>query len=564
MKLSRALPALVLSLLPATIFAAPPDAGQLLREQQPQRQLPQQLPKPESEPERAPLADTGIRIQINEFRFSGYQGLATETELQTQVSGAIGKNLSFAELQALADKITAYLKDKGWFLARAYLPRQDITTGVIEIAIIQGKSDGAPLIRRDKTVRIREVSLQRIAEQGIRPGQPFNERELERAVLLMNDLPGITARASLTPGASTGSSQVQLDVSEGGYFNGAVWGDNQGNRYTGSWRGNATLALNDPFRYGDQFSFLVTGAEGLTQGRIGYTFPLTPSGLKGNLAYTGMGYDLVGPLASLDTSGQSHSIDAGVSYPILRSRTANVTTAIGYSFKMLTDSTAGTDIRDKQLHSGVITFSGDRYDTHLGGGYTSWNAGVTIGSLDEKVADIAITKTQGTYSRFNLGVSRLQRLAERLSLNLSYSGQFSLDNLDSSEKLNLGGPSGVRAYPIGEASGDEGHLLNLDLRYDLPLPATIGSLQLAGFYDAGQITLHHDLWPNAVATATNENSYWLQGAGLGLAYGYGNRFSIKTSWAHVIGDNPGRSFTGKDSDGRNDENRFWFQGTVYF
>lgn len=548
----------------ATSFAAPPDAGQLLREQQPQRQIPQQLPKPDAEIEKPPLADTGVRITVKGFRFSGYQRLVKESELQSLVADAVGKTFSFSELQGLTNKITAYLKEQGWFLARAYLPKQDVSAGLIEIAIIQGKSDGSLQIIRDKSVRLREETLRSMAKSVVSPGQPLSEKDLERSVLLMNDLPGISARASLAPGATQGTTAVKIAASEGPLLSGGIWGDNQGNRYTGTWRGNGMLNINDPFSYGDQISLLLTGAEGLMQGRIGYSFPLTASGLKGSLSYTGMGYQLIGDLAPLQGEGQSHSIDAGISYPVIRTRTVNLNATANYGFKALTDSYSNVTTSDRQLNSGTIGINGSIYDTALGGGYTTWNASVTTGSMHEGTANIAITGVEGAYSRFNIGASRLQRLAERLSINLSYSGQFSLNNLDSSEKFNLGGPYGVRAYPVGEASGDEGHLFNIDLRYDLPLPASRGSAQVSGFYDAGQITLQHSPWLNSIATATNKNSYWLQGAGIGLNYVFSSRFNVRTSWAHTIGTNDGRSTSGKDSDGRSDANRFWLQGTVWF
>ncbi|WP_298270667.1 ShlB/FhaC/HecB family hemolysin secretion/activation protein [Geobacter sp.] len=544
--------------------AAPPDAGQLLREQQPQRQIPRQLPTPEAEKERPPLVDSGVRVAVKGFTFSGTGGLATESELQALVADAAGKSLSFGELQNLAAKVTAYLKGKGWFLAKAYLPKQDVTSGIIEIAVIQGKSDGL-IIRRDKSARISEESIRGIAHQSVRHGEPINEQCLERSALLINDLPGVAARASLTRGSAPGTTSVQFDISEGPLLSGAIWGDNQGNRYTGAWRGNGLLNINDPLRYGDQLSLLMTGAEGLTQGRAGYLFPLAANGLRGNLTYTGMHYEIVeGETAGLKQEGDSHTVDAGLSYPILRSRTANVTTSIGYEFKKLLDSVSDVDTRDKTLHSGTISFIGDSYDTLLGGGYTTWNAGVTTGSMNEKIADIAITKTEGRYTRFNFGLARLQRLAERTTLNLSYSAQLSLDNLDTSEKFYLGGPYGIRAYPVGEAAGDEGHLFNVDLRYDLPLSASIGLLQLNGFYDAGWVRLHKETWPNSITTISNKNDYWLQGAGLGLTYAYSGRTSLKATWAHTIGDNQGKSPSGQDADGRSDDNRFWLQGMLFF
>lgn len=552
-------------LMASTSFAAPPDAGRILREQQPQRQLPQQLPGPETETPRARQADTGVRVTVKGFNFSGYEGLAEENDLQALVADAVGKNLTFGQLRALAARVTAYLKDRGWFLARAYLPKQDVTSGVIEIVVIQGKGDGNLIIKRDQNVRISENTIRAIGEQAVKPGQPLSGASLERSLLLMNDLPGVSARGTMSAGNTPGSTSVQVDVSEGPLMSGGIWGDNYGNRYTGTWRGNGMLTINDPFRYGDQISLFMSGAEGLILGRAGYSFPLTSSGLRANFAYTGMRYEIVrGETVTLHPEGDSHIVDAGLSYPILRSRTANITASIGYEFKILSDSILDTSISDKRLHSGTIGFRGDKYDTIMGGGYTTWNAGVTTGNYNENIADLAITKTEGSYTYFNFGLARLQRLADRVTLNLSYSGQFALNNLDTSEKFNLGGPYGIRAYAIGEGSGDEGHLFNVDLRYDLPLPPNWGSLQMNGFYDAGKIRLHHDPWINSVVTVSGKNNYWLQGAGVGLTYAFGGRFGLRTAWAHTIGNNPGKDTNGRDADGRSSDNRFWLQGIMYF
>jgi hemolysin activation/secretion protein len=85
------------------------------------------------------MTDTGIKITVTEIHFTGIEGLATQEELNSLVADAIGKILSFKELQALADKVTAYLRQKGYFLARAYLPRQEIKGGIIEITVVQGR-----------------------------------------------------------------------------------------------------------------------------------------------------------------------------------------------------------------------------------------------------------------------------------------------------------------------------------------------------------------------------------------------------------------------------------------
>ncbi|NTV91123.1 MAG: ShlB/FhaC/HecB family hemolysin secretion/activation protein, partial [Clostridiales bacterium] len=234
-----------------------PDAGSILREQQPQRQLlPDQLPKPETEKAQAPIDENALRVQVRGFKFKGNEGVITEAELKALVADSIGKSVSMGDLQALIEKITSRLKNNGWFLSRAYLPKQDITSGIVLIQIEQGKSDGRIQFSRDKDARIRLSVLRSYGEQSVTPGQPLNEQQLERSVLIMNDIPGVNAKASLSPGLSSGTSKVDVAVTEGPLVSGTVSGDNQGNRYTGTWRANAMVAVNDITGYGDKLTLI--------------------------------------------------------------------------------------------------------------------------------------------------------------------------------------------------------------------------------------------------------------------------------------------------------------------
>jgi len=552
------------------LSAAPvPDAGSILRDQQqPQKQLPGQITAPETAKEPLSKVEGTVQVLVTGFTFSGYDGLATEAELQEVVSGFIGKSLAFGELNSLTDKVTALLKTKGYMQARAYLPQQDITSGVIKIAISQVKSDGKVTIKCDKNARICPDFLHHIAQAPLHSGKPIKELELERAVLLINSLPGISAKTSLVAGTEPGTSGVNVTVTEGRLVSGMLYGDNQGNRYVGEWRGSAMVSVNDPLRHGDQLNLLLTEASGLAQGRVGYSFPLAFDGIRANLAYTGMRYELGSDFALLNIKGDSNSIDAGLSYPLLRTRNANVTTSASYGYRGLIDSQADVNIHDKTINNATFTVSGDRYDKLLSGGYTSYSASITTGSMHESsaltVADAQTNGTEGGYTRFNFGLNRLQRIAEKMNVNLSGTAQLGVGNLDSSEKFSLGGPNGLRAYPVGEASGDKGQLLSTELRYALPLEAKLGTLELIGFYDAGHITVNNNRYTGDITNATNSNDYWLLGAGAGLNYAYSGSFSLRATWAHVIGDNAGRDSAGNNSDGWNDKSRFWLQSIFSF
>jgi hemolysin activation/secretion protein len=161
-------------------------------------------------------------------------------------------------------------------------------------------------------------------------------------------------------------------------------------------------------------------------------------------------------------------------------------------------------------------------------------------------------------------VSRLQKLYGDLTLFATVYGQFAFNNLDSSEQFILGGPNGVRAYPIGEAIGDSGGIATAELRYDFPELWKLGVPQLIGFYDFGWISLHQTAWAYSGTPLGNKNNYSISGGGMGVNLTKSGLYAIRFAWAAKAGTNPGRSYTGKDADDKSDDNRYWLQAMVYF
>ncbi|NTW64165.1 MAG: ShlB/FhaC/HecB family hemolysin secretion/activation protein, partial [Chlorobiaceae bacterium] len=502
---------LLLPIYDSSLFAALPDAGQLLREQQPQRQIPERTTLPEKgSVKEGRISGSGMKIVVKEYRFTGFEALVKESELQKLVADTIGKELDDGDLDGILKRINEFLRKKGWNLAESYLPVQDITSGIVEISLDKNISDGNMTFNRDKSVRVCSRVLSAIGNEGVRSGQSINERKLERSVLLMNDLPGVSANGGLVKGTVPGSTGVVVDVTEGQLLSGAVWEDSFGNYYTGVWRSSALVSLNDPFGCGDQFSFIGTASENFHQGKFAYNRPLGSSGLKANLFFSPMHFKIGKDFSALDVRGKGWVLDADISYPLLRGRLSNVTAMVGYERMFSSGTILGTKFSESRVNSCLIGLKGDIYDQ--AGGYSTWNGSVTAGTVNDSslITDPSLIPIEGGFTRANMGFARLQQLSEMVSLNLSWVAQISLVNLDSSQKIYLGGPFGIRAYPIGEASGDAGQLFNIDLRLKLPVPARYGTVQLSGFYDAGRITMHIKPWANSIFTATGENTYWLQ------------------------------------------------------
>src|SRR6185503_13767388 len=129
--------------------------------------------------------------------------------------------------------------------------------------------------------------------------------------------------------------------------------------------------------------------------------------------------------------------------------------------------------------------------------------------------------------------ARLQNVSDNFSLYGSINGQFASKNLDISEKMGLGGPYAVRAYPVGEAYGDEGYFVNLEARLRLPKfsQSMPGQVHLVGFVDAGRVKINRDPWPGA--GAPNHRS--LGATGLGLTWADANNFALSAYYAVKLG-----------------------------
>ena len=147
-------------------------------------------------------------------------------------------------------------------------------------------------------------------------------------------------------------------------------------------------------------------------------------------------------------------------------------------------------------------------------------------------------------------MSRLQTLSENWRFFAGINSQLATKNLDSSEKFSLGGPYGVRAYPVNEALGDQGYIMNFELRYRV-----YSNVDLIGFVDHGGIDLHVNPWLNSNPGVPG--FYTLSGGGIGLNWTVPGNFMIRGSMAQRIGLNPARSAAGYDSDGTLKTPHFW-------
>ncbi len=499
-----------------------------------------------------PPGPPGPKALVSSLHVTG-ERLFSEGQLIAVTGFRPGSQLSLSDLREMAERITHFYNARGYFVAQAYVPAQDIEAGAVTITVIEGRYDKVSL--RNQTNLSDRVAYGVL--NGPRPGDPVASGPLERRLLLLSDVPGIDVKATLVPGGPVGTSDLIVDVTPGARVTGSIEADNAGNRYTGEDRIGATVNINDPLGLGDQLTLrALTSGDGMAYLRGSYQVTVG-QGTVG-VAYTHFRYHLGHEFASLDASGTEDIASVYGSYPLVRSRNDNLYALVDVDERWFNDR-IGATATDTVKRDRVLTFglNGNHRDGFGGGGWDTFYIYGSLGDLDiqtpaARVIDAATARTNGQYGKLVFFIDRTQTISGPFSIYGAFRGQLASKNLDISEKMELGGAYEVRAYPEGEGYGDEGYVATAELRYLLPkYPDVPGRFQLFTFVDTGTVRLSKNPW------APGPNSATRTGAGVGATWAQNNNFLVRVAYGFEVGTGPATSQP--DTGGR-----FWIELVKFF
>jgi len=472
----------------------------------------------------------GAWVLVHALRVSG-QTRFSQSELIKAAGFTPDRSLSLSDLRRMAARITRYYNVRGYLVAQAYVPAQQVTDGSVTISVIEGRY-GA--VRLNNTSRLR-TRMARERLKGVEAGALIQAAPLERRLLLLSDLPGVRAKATLAPGSAVGTSDLLLDVTPGHRVSGNIEASNAGSPYTGLYQGGGTVNFNEPLSIGDVASLRVlTSGKGLQYARAAYQ--AQAGDLTLGVAYAHFHYRLGKQFDVLDANGREDITSLYASYPLVRSYDNNLQARVELDYRVLQDRLdAFATTSDRRAEVVTVGVTGDHHDRYGGGGWDSYSLYLVTGNLDlrtplVRTADAAAARTQGHYGKLRFSADRLQSLAGPFSVYGAVRGQVAFNNLDITEKMELGGAYAVRAYPEGEVYGDEGYVATVEGRVLLPpVKGLPGRLQLAAFYDYGQVRLNKDPW------LAGDNSLSRDGAGGSVTWAENGDFLVRASYAVQLG-----------------------------
>jgi len=501
----------------------------------------------------APKPSVGPRIKVSGFHITG-QSIYSEDKLQALVKDAVGKEFTIGELKDVAGRITQYFRGQGFVVANAYIPVQEIGDGTVEIAVMPGKYSGVDIRNHSKLSN--EAAARFLS--NIKSGDYVKRSELERTLLLLSDTGGISIKSVLAPGKAAGTIELIVDINDVDLLTADFSVNNYGNSYTGSDPSNLAVNFNDVSGQGDVLNVSYSNSgDGMNNFSMNYMVPYGSQGWRLGVNYSRLNYTIGEEYAPLLAHGMTETVGVYGQYPIVRSRNYDLYGQIGVTTRRLVDDIDAYDSSNqRKANSVTLGLNGVSRDScgvnsfalNIVNGRLKFTGGQDVSGSSWGSDDAQGAQTGGRYTKANFNFNRLQCLNDRLNFYLSFTGQLASKNLDSTEKLYLGGGNAVRAYAQGEAPGDEGYILTGELRYNLPTP----KFQLAAFFDCGYVDGSKSGW------ADGDPSRALSGAGLGIILNSRKEYSIRVDYAWKLSSSQDTSET------PNKHGRWWLTGIRYF
>lgn len=514
---------------------------------QPGQDVQQELPRPEAEvvdatpekPQQAPQ----VEFAITNFRLEAPDLYLDKGELTKILQDGMGENRTMANLNATLTELTRYCRQHGYPAAAAYVPAQESSDGMITIRVIPGRYGE---IKIDNRSRLKE----RVAKgfvNSLKSGEIIRTGKLETTLYSISDVSGTKAVGVLSSGKEFGTSDLTVRIEKGKGSNTVLYVENYGSKDTGQWRYGLQENLYDVSGNGDKIS-----VGGLISNKNMHNYYVNYETIVGHGGATlGMGYsrmDYETGMGNFGVTGVAETISLYGHRSLYHLTNSGMTVRYGYDYRKLKDEYTNMGMNSKR-HSHSVYAGIDGFERRKGF-MVNYNAKITTGTMgvDSDFASRLYDSKKGRYTKGELGITAVERLGNRADVLIKASGQLASHNLDSSERMYLGGANGVRAYPQGEGSGDEGFIATIEPRFYTNVPGLVFST----YFDVGRVLYNNNGQPYSTVGGRDASGMTLKGYGIALSYTKPNDWFARLDYARRIGSDPNLSDKAKAN------GRVWF------
>ena len=404
--------------------------------------------------------------------------------------------ITVEQLDQIALRVTEYYREKGFILATAFVPAQEVSDGIIRLNVLEGRLGDVQvaneLIFEPETIKAAFTN---------ELGRPVTEEQIEGALRRINDLPGVRVRGSFSPGDNVGETRLTLGVLDEKPWSSTLLLDNHGSETTGETRLYATTEWNNLWDRGHRMLAGVLRSEGpdsSVYGQLEYELPFTAD-RRGSLTFNaGRNEFSVKRLANLpEIVGETDTLGLAMDYQVIRSRTRNFALSAGYNFKDVVFqvgalTTLSTDEKIETFSVAAdYTQLWDERQLLLTGRLGIDQGHMISGEARGQSVDFTkVLLTANLLKRFSIP-NWVTKNESYFNFVVKLNSQYTEKFLSSVEQFSLGGPNGVRAFGVSDVSVDSGAYTGFELYFDLPVDVTeqlnlpIDPIRPYVFYDYG-------------------------------------------------------------------------------
>ncbi|AGH42396.1 ShlB/FhaC/HecB family hemolysin secretion/activation protein [Paraglaciecola psychrophila] len=457
------------------------------------------------------------------------------------------RGVSYADLEEITNKLTAYYRKQGLFLAQVQLPAQEVADGVITLTVQEGIL-GKVVVEDNQGYSFQQLS--KPFKHYI--GELVRDTQMEEGLYLLNDLPSLNVTGYFSAGDKPGETTLNLKATEDASWNMTTHADNHGSTFTGDNRISTLLEWYNLTGNGDALtiSYLKSNTVenfdndfGSDLGQFKYSIPVF--GLRTRFEISAV----YNQFKLADQSNENNSIN------LLEIEGVNKTYAMGLDHKFFRsrafNMSAGVSITDKETELEAIIEIGT--GEHVRGGEVSFS----IDALNQSVQMLNMLnfKVQfgehqnevdearsNNFYKFALDTNSLifvpiPFIDSKSRLIMKWRVQYSNEALPAFEQLSLGGANGVRAYNVRDFSGDQAALLSVEWYFNLPEVINVnvwGGKRLNEVFQFGLIADAGYGSLNGYEADAVDNWAALAGAGLTFKLNWEEKFAIQLSVSHPM------------------------------
>lgn len=475
-----------------SINVEPGVLGRIIKNQQPPQTqattvVPSQ-PKQTQETSPIPLAEAKkVSLFLNKVVFKGNH-VFTDTQLQALFKPYLHQQITLAQFLQGLQAVTDLYQNNGYFLSKALLPPQAIVNGVVQVTVVEGFINQVEV--QGVTGKKRDMLLKYGA--AIEQIRPIKLADLERYLLLINDIPGIQVKSVIEPDPKVPLGSKLSLVTQYSPLQTVVTHDNYQTLYLGPQETTVYASLNSFITPGGTLAARVLEAN--TAAKLKY-YELQYKqvvginglvlGIDGANTITHPGFILT----PLEILGSSANATFNATYPIIRSRQQSFYVTGQFDYMNNFSNFLGEQLYYDKIRD--FTLSGQFNNT-------VWKGDNSVVLALDKGFNILGANGRGFRSRAdasseffkaNLTVSRDQSLGSHLSAFILVTSQYANRALLAAEQMVFGGPSIGRGYDMAQFIGDQGVAGKAELRWTTaPNWKIIKQVQYYTFYDAGMVT----------------------------------------------------------------------------